>query len=72
LERAGDLRIYAITGAMSQPRWFCGDCGTTLFWKVDALPDLTGIAGGCFVETPLGEPSFTCPIMVTALGCRCR
>jgi hypothetical protein len=57
--KEGDLRLYAIGGAKSQRRWFCGSCGTTLLWKIDALPHLTGIAGGCFVETPLAEPSYT-------------
>jgi len=35
---------------------FCPTCGTTLYWEVDAFPDLCGIAVGAFegpkFETP--------------------
>jgi hypothetical protein len=31
-----------------------------LFWKLAfALPDQTGIAGGCFADNPLEAPSLT-------------
>jgi hypothetical protein len=57
--RTGDFGLYEITGANPQRRWFCATCGTTLLWKGDAWPSRTGIAGGCFTETPLPEPSVT-------------
>jgi hypothetical protein len=59
LRKEGDLNIYAIKGANPQQRWFCGNCGSTLFWKVGSVPGHTGIAGGCFSELPLGELSVT-------------
>ena len=57
--RTGDFGVYEIT-AKPQRRWFCAACGTTLFWKADGWrPSQTGIAGGCFTETPLPEPQVT-------------
>ena len=32
---------------------------TTLLWQAGGWPSRTGIAGGCFTETPLPEPSAT-------------
>lgn len=40
-----------------QKRYFCSGCGTTLYWSISTMDHLVGIAGGCFVQTPLGEPS---------------
>jgi hypothetical protein len=57
--RIGDLKAYRIDGANWQERWFCTCCGTTLLWKVASVPNQTGIAGGCFVETPLAAPAVT-------------
>jgi hypothetical protein len=59
VRREGELKIYAIDGAKRQDRWFCARCGTTLLWKAAALANLTGIAGGCFVDIPLAEPTAT-------------
>jgi hypothetical protein len=51
----GTLVLYE--GATAQRRWFCAGCGSTLLWKVDWRPEETGIAGGCFTDPPLPEPS---------------
>jgi hypothetical protein len=59
LSKTGALRIYTIEGAKSQQRWFCAACGSTLFWKIAVLPNLTGIAGGCFADMPLDAPTAT-------------
>jgi hypothetical protein len=56
--RTGNFSVYEIT-AKPQRRSFCAACGTTLFWRADGWPSKTGIAGGCFIETPLPEPSLT-------------
>ncbi|MDP2376852.1 GFA family protein [Reyranella sp.] len=56
---AGDVAVYAIDGANPQQRWFCRNCGSTLFWKMASLPRHTGVAGGCFADNPLGAPSAT-------------
>lgn len=39
-----------------QQRYFCRSCGTTLFWRVSSLTGMIGIAGGCFITTPLSAP----------------
>ena len=57
--RTGDLRTYDIVGVNPQRRWFCTTCGTTLLWKAEARPRQTGVAGGCFIDPPLPEPSAT-------------
>ncbi len=60
LRRTGEVKCYAVTGANPQERWFCARCGTTLFWTAPAFkPGHVGIAGGCFVESPLPAPSAT-------------
>ena len=57
--RSGDFRLYEIAGANPQQRWFCAVCGSTVLWKVAWRPHETGIAGGCFVDPPLPEPTVT-------------
>lgn len=59
LQKAGDLRVYEISGEKQQQRWLCPNCGSTLFWKLARLPSVTGIAGGCFADNPLEPPKFT-------------
>jgi len=39
-----------------QNRYFCKNCGTTLYWTVSTIPHLIGISGGCFINS-LPEPS---------------
>jgi hypothetical protein len=34
-------------------------CGSTLFWYTAARPHLIGIAGGCFPDGSLGEPTIS-------------
>ncbi len=53
--RSGELRCYEICGGRQQ-RWFCGTCGTTLYWTIATRPGQTGIAGGCF-DGPIPPPS---------------
>lgn len=50
-----------------QERHFCSSCGTTLYWYVSSFPDLIGIAGGCFIDFPLGEPKYS-----TSHGGKCN
>ena len=42
-----------------QSRHFCSNCGTTLFWHVEAFKGVIGVAGGCFAEDPLPFPTRT-------------
>src|SRR5260370_30876103 len=57
LQQAGDLKAYVLSGANPAQRWFCTNCGSTLFLKADLIKDHTGLAGGCFTHTPLHPPS---------------
>jgi hypothetical protein len=56
--RSGDFRVHEIKAGNRQRRWFCA-VRHYLLWKAGAWPDRTGIAGGCFTDTPLPEPTAT-------------
>jgi hypothetical protein len=60
-DQTGDTLVYAFQdqGDKHQRRHFCQRCGTTLFWYTSGLPDLIGIAGGCFGEDLPGEPKLS-------------
>lgn len=36
---------------------FCPNCGSTVFWNADFLPDLTGIAFGAFADPSMPRPT---------------
>lgn len=58
----GQTRVYAFhhaAGKHDQERHFCPNCGTTLFWHVSSMPDKVGVAGGCFADGGLPEPTYS-------------
>ena len=62
MTQTGDTQTYAFHHAAQnhdQARHFCPRCGTTLFWTVSTLPDVIGIAGGCFADGELPEPTYS-------------
>jgi hypothetical protein len=62
LFKSGETNCYSLHNSEQnhdQQRYFCKTCGTTLFWSVSTSPQLTGVAGGCFVKTSLGEPQYS-------------
>jgi hypothetical protein len=62
VEMIGETNVYAfhhVAQNHDQERHFCTRCGTTLFWYLTVLPDLIGVAGGCFADTDLGEPTMS-------------
>jgi len=66
ISKQGTTRVYRIdTAETAQERYFCPSCGTTLYWKVHRFPttvdiaSMTGIAGGCFIDTPLPPPTLS-------------
>ena len=62
VQTMGETEVYAFHNAAQkhdQQRYFCKRCGTTLFWYVSTLPELIGVAGGCFGEQDLGEPQMS-------------
>jgi hypothetical protein len=38
---------------------FCPGCGSTVFWHVEILPDLVGIAYGAFADSSMPWPAFS-------------
>ena len=64
--RNGNTDTYEINNdETEQQRYFCKSCGTTLYWKIARFPgipgisEMTGIAGGCFIESPIPEPTLS-------------
>lgn len=60
--QGGETKTYTFwheAQSHEQERHFCAVCGTTLFWFVSTLPDSIGIAGGCFAEQGLPEPTYS-------------
>lgn len=61
-QQAGATAIYAFrhdAQGHDQARHFCTSCGTTLFWYLSTLPELVGVAGGCFADEGLPEPTYS-------------
>ncbi len=60
--RTGATTVYAFHHEAQdhdQARHFCSRCGTTLWWTLSSLPDLVGVAGGCFADADLPEPTYS-------------
>lgn len=64
--RNGNTNTYEINNnETEQQRHFCKSCGTTLYWKITRFPsisgisEMTGIAGGCFIENTLPNPTIS-------------
>jgi len=36
---------------------FCPECGSTVFWYLDAAPELTAVAVGCFTDPAFPAPT---------------
>jgi hypothetical protein len=43
----------------SQQRYFCSECGTTLYWQYSDTTSEIGIAGGCFDLDYFGAPWYS-------------
>jgi hypothetical protein len=62
VETTGETKVYAFhhdAQNHDQERYFCPNCGTTLFWYVSSMPESIGIAGGCFADEGLPNPTFS-------------
>lgn len=57
VKKSGNPKSYIVDIIPPQRRYFCNFCGSTLYWKSDSFPEMTGVAGGNFVEAPLPEPT---------------
>ena len=59
-ELSGDLSVYSFRHAEDQydeDRYFCKQCGTTLYWRSSNRPHLVGVAGGCLPEEGIAPPT---------------
>lgn len=67
LEHQGETRTYVRSGDTGSKVTFhfCGDCGTTLYWNPEKIPDQTGVAVGAFAE-----PLFTRKLNYTVYEAR--
>ena len=62
VQQRGETKTYTFHHTAQnhdQERHFCSHCGTTLFWFVSSVPEKIGIAGGCFADGGLPEPSYS-------------
>ncbi len=64
LTREGAEQIYRRTGDDSDATirfHFCPSCGTTVYWESPegALPDMMGVAVGCFADPEFPAPTFS-------------
>lgn len=66
INKSGNMQVYEIDNDEThQQRYFCAACGTTLYWKIwrfpqiPAVDQLTGVAGGCFVDEPSATPAYS-------------
>ena len=56
VNRTGHTETYNPATSPDQMRFFCAHCGSTLYWETGSFPDMTGVAGGNFTQTPLPDP----------------
>jgi len=49
--------VRAADSGSSVRFYFCRDCGSTLYWKADNLPDMIGVAVGT-----IADPNFPAPV----------
>ena len=55
----GNFKSYCLDAETgSQERFFCKQCGTTLYWKTPTIKNCIGVAAGCFISPPLPMPEF--------------
>ncbi len=62
INKTGETKVYKFfhkEQSHEQCRYFCPQCGTTLYWTISTMPDLLGIAGGCFSASDILEPTHT-------------
>lgn len=57
----GESTVYARTGDTGRTVTFhfCPTCGSTLFWKPEALPDHVSVAVGAFADPSFPAPGYS-------------
>jgi len=56
---AGPSKVYVGVNHSGRKveRHFCPDCGSTVFWYAETVPDLIGIAFGAFADPSMPWPT---------------
>lgn len=60
LEASGKLSQFSlkVESGNTNTTHFCPQCGSTVFFKAELFPGMTGVSAGCFNDPELPEPSF--------------
>jgi len=55
----GDKKVFERGSDSGRPLSlnFCPTCGTTLYWELEMLPHMMGVAVGCFADPSFPAPS---------------
>ena len=59
-ETSGELAVYSFRHPednYDEKRYFCRQCGSTLYWLSSNRPQFVGVAGGCLPEESQPSPS---------------
>lgn len=59
IAKKGDVKVFVDTNDQGRTftRSFCLNCGSTVFWHAEFMPDAVGVAVGCFEDPAFPEPS---------------
>ena len=58
----GDSKLFSNVGESGKgiSRFFCPNCGSTLYWEAEFQPGFIGVAVGCFTDPNFPEPTVSC------------
>jgi len=59
IERSGDKSVFkrSADSGRALSLNFCPTCGTTLYWELEMLPQMIGVAAGCFADPTFPAPT---------------
>lgn len=58
IHKKGEFKLFNSVSEAGRTlsRSFCPNCGTTVYWEAEFLPDSVGVAAGCFEDPGFPEP----------------
>ncbi len=58
VSKEGDTKLFIDTGEEGRKinRSFCANCGSTVYWEAEFMPNSVGVAVGCFEDPQFPEP----------------
>ncbi|WP_084675406.1 GFA family protein [Methylomicrobium agile] len=58
VSKVGDPKLFVDTSNEGRKlnRLFCSNCGTTVHWEAEFMPNAVGVAVGCFEDPNFPEP----------------